>query len=316
MKDYLISVVIPVFNEEKQIGKNLEIIHRILSDSRINHEFVLVDDGSRDNTWKAIKDASAAIDAIHAVRLSKNFGKEAALCAGLDAVQGDACIVMDSDLQHPPALIPEMVRLWKEEGFDVVEGVKSSRGKEKLSYKLSSHLFYRILKTFSGIDLNMASDFRLLDAKVLTAWRSMKEKNVFFRGMSTWVGYKRTSIPFEVASRSEGTSKWSFIRLVKLATNAITAFSTLPLQLVTILGLLFLIGATLLGIDAVYMKFFGNAVSGFTTVILLLLIMGSGIMISLGIIGIYLARIYDEVKNRPRYMVSEEIKALPGENHN
>lgn len=307
MQDKLISIIIPVFEEEKQIRKSLAIIHDILEKSEILHEFILIDDGSKDNSWEVIKQLSTEIHCIRAVRLSRNFGKEAALFAGIEIAEGDASVIMDSDLQHPPAIIPEMVRLWAEEGYEVVEGVKSSRGKEKLSNALGSRLFYIILKKLSGFDLNGASDFKLLDSKVIAVLRSMRERDTFFRGMSAWVGFNRTSISFNVADRTEGKTKWSKLKLFKLAINAITSFTSLPLQLVTFMGILFLLGSLILGIQTLYMKFSGFAVSGFTTVILLLLIIGSTLMISLGFIGTYISKIYEEVKYRPKYIIKEEI---------
>ncbi|HHV28750.1 glycosyltransferase family 2 protein [Acetivibrio mesophilus] len=306
MSTYLISVAIPVYNEAKQIYENINIIHKILTENNINHEFILVDDGSRDNTWKELKRLSSDLPNVFAFKFSRNFGKEAALCAALEAVNGDACVVMDSDLQHPPEIIPQMVRLWKEEGYDVVEAVKSSRGKESIINKIGAHFFYSILKNLSGFNLDGASDFKLLDAKVVNSWNTMQERNTFFRGMSAWLGYKRTTIPFEVVDRKEGKSKWSTLKLFKLAITAITSFTSLPLQLVTLMGMLFLFGSFILGIYTLYMKFKGMAVSGFTTVILLLLIIGSTLMISLGIIGTYIAKIFDEVKFRPRFIVSEK----------
>jgi len=304
-KGPLISVVIPVFNEGEQIRENIHIIHNILDQHGILHEFILVDDGSSDNTWSQIQHISTDIGCVYGIKFSRNFGKEAALCAGLEAVHGDACLVMDADLQHPPSLIPEMVRLWKEEGYDVVEGVKSSRGKERFINKIGAVCFYKILYKLSGFDLQSASDFKLLDAKVLSAWKQMGEREVFFRGMSEWVGFKRKKIPFEVQDRTSGQSKWSIVSLIKLAITAITSFSSLPLHLVTFLGMLFLAGSFILGIQTLYMKFKGMAVGGFTTVILLLLIIGSTLMISLGIIGTYIAKIFNEVKARPRYVIAE-----------
>lgn len=306
MSTYLISVAIPVYNEGKQIYENINIVHKILTENSINHEFILVDDGSRDSTWEELQRLSSDLPNVCSIKLSRNFGKEAALCAALEAVKGNACIVMDADLQHPPEIIPQMVKLWSNEGYDVVEGVKSSRGKESFTNKLGAYFFYTLLRKLSGFNLNGASDFKLLDSRVVDSWNTMRERNTFFRAMSAWLGYKRTTISFEVADRKEGTSKWSIFRLFKLAMTAITSFSSLPLQLVTLMGILFLAGSFILGVQTLYMKFRGMAVSGFTTVILLQLIIGSTLMISLGIIGTYIARIFDEVKFRPRYIVSEK----------
>lgn len=311
MEKSLITIIIPVYNEDKQIYENIGVIRNHLNKIRmgIDFEILLIDDGSTDKTWLRLKALAENYPRIKALKLSRNFGKEGALCAGLEVACGDACIIMDSDLQHPPELISEMVRLWKIEGFDVVEGIKSSRGKEKLVNKVGASLFYRLLGEFSGFNIGQASDFKLLDRKVVQAWRSMNERNTFFRGMSAWVGYTRVSIPFKIKSRAKGSSKWSFLKLFKLAINAITSFSSFPLHIVTFIGLTFLSGSFILGIQTIYMKLKGIAYSGFTTVILLLLIIGSAIMISLGIIGTYIAKIYEEVKQRPRYIVSETIES-------
>ena len=305
----LITVIIPVYNEENQICENICVIREYLSQIDMEFELLLVDDGSTDKTWFKLRMLSEEIPRIKALRLSRNFGKEAALCAGLEAAEGDACIIMDADLQHPPELIPEMIRLWKEEGYEVVEGVKSQRGNENPVNKIGAHLFYYLLGKLSGFNINQASDFKLLDKRVVLAWRRMKERDTFFRGMSAWIGFNRTSIPFTVKSRTKGVSKWSLFKLFKLAINAITSFSSLPLHIVTIMGLIFLAGSLILGVQTVYMKLRGMALSGFTTVILLLLIIGSTLMISLGVIGSYIARIYEEVKRRPRYIVAEEIES-------
>jgi glycosyltransferase involved in cell wall biosynthesis len=302
-----ISLVIPVYNEGQHISESIHAIQAIMVAHRINYQFVLIDDGSRDDTWLALQQLTADLPGVKALKLSRNFGKEAALCAGLDAADGDACVVMDADLQHPPELIPEMVRLWRDEGYDVVEGIKSSRGKEGLLYKLGARVFYRTFRRLSGLDLRKASDFKLMDRQVVDAWRQMPERDTFFRGMSAWVGFKRYQLPFAVEQRIAGTSKWSLIRLGKLFISAITAFSSLPLQIITVLGGFFFIGSLALAVQTLYMKFSGVAYTGFTTVILLQLIIGSALMLSLGIIGTYLARIYDEVKNRPRYLVSAQI---------
>ena len=305
--DFILTLVIPVFHEANQLYENIHIIRSILDRNGISHEFILVDDGSLDKTWDVVKTLSKEIDEIRAIRLSRNFGKEAALCAGLEMARGDACIIMDADLQHPPEVIPQMLDLWQSQGVDIVDGIKSSRGKESFFKKICARSFYSILKRFSGLDLNNASDFKLLDSKVVSAWKRMGERTTFFRGMSAWVGFKRAGIPFVVAERQEGKSKWSFLRLLKLAIIAITSFSSAPLQLVTFIGFLFLISSVILGVQTLYMRFMNIALSGFTTVILLLLIIGSTLMISLGIIGTYIARIFDEVKQRPRYIVLDKI---------
>jgi polyisoprenyl-phosphate glycosyltransferase len=309
MNKSFITVLIPVYNEESQICENISIIRKCLTETGMEFMILLIDDGSTDGTWFKLKMLSEEIPGIKALRLSRNFGKEAALCAGLEAAEGDACIIMDADLQHPPTLIPEMIRLWKDEEYEVVEGVKALRGNESIINKFGANLFYNILSKLSGFDVNQASDFKLLDKKVVSAWRSMNERGTFFRGMSAWVGYNRISIPFNVGIRTGGVSKWSLFKLFNLAVKAITSFSSFPLHIVTFMGVFFLAGALMLGIQTLYTKLMGMAYSGFTTVILLLLIIGSSLMISLGVIGTYIARIYEEVKCRPRYIISDEIKS-------
>jgi len=300
-------VVIPIYQEGSHIKQSIGRIEEILVKHQIRHEFVLVDDGSKDNSWQQLEELASVNSHITALRLSRNFGKESAICAGLEYADGDMVLVMDADLQHPPELIPQMVEAWLE-GYDVVEGVKSSRGKENPIYRSLANLFYFIIRKTSDVDLDKASDYKLMDRKVIEAWRKMPERAVFFRGMSVWVGFNRKQISFDVADRTSGESKWSFIRLVRLAINAITSYTSLPLHLITLLGSIMFLGGLILGIQTLFMKFSGRATDGFTTVILLLLLIGSSIMISLGIIGIYLAKIYKEVKARPRYLVASCIK--------
>ncbi|MFT4143585.1 MAG: glycosyltransferase family 2 protein [Mobilitalea sp.] len=300
-----LSIVIPVYQEGEHIRSSIATIERTLITNNIKYEFVLVDDGSKDNTWDELKKLSNCNENITSLRLSRNFGKESALCAGLEYADGDMILVMDSDLQHPPALIPEMIRVWREEGYDVVEGIKSSRGRENAFYKISAKVFYFIIYKTANINLGKASDFKLLDRRVIEAWKQMPERATFFRGMSAWIGFDRKQISFDVADRVNGKTKWSVIRLIRLAMNAITSYTSVPLHCITILGVIFFFGALLLGIQTLYMKFSGQATSGFTTVILLQLIIGSSIMISLGMIGIYLTKIYKEVKGRPRYLISK-----------
>jgi dolichol-phosphate mannosyltransferase len=267
----------------------------------------MVDDGSRDDSWNIMKQLAANNACVRPVRLSRNFGKEAALCAGVSAVRGDACILMDSDLQHPPEAIPEMIKLWLHEGFEVVDGVKISRAKESWVNRLGAFCFYSLINRMSGLDLKAASDFKLLDKRAVEAYLQMPERNTFFRGMSSWLGFRRAKYHYHVSERLHGETKWSMFTLLRLALNAITSFSALPLQVVTATGFLFFLGSLVLGAQTLYKKFFGGAVDGFTTVILLLLVTGSVIMFCLGIIGIYIAKIYDEVKARPRFIVAETI---------
>jgi dolichol-phosphate mannosyltransferase len=303
-----LSFVIPVYNESSHIRSSIGVIENILIKNNILYEFILIDDGSKDNTWEELKKLAQNNNHVTALRLSRNFGKESALCAGLEYADTDMVMVMDADLQHPPELIPEMVKAWRDEGYDVVEGIKRSRGKENPIYKVCAEIFYSIIYKTSDIDLGQASDYKLLDRKVIEAWKEMPERAIFFRGMTAWLGFDRKQIYFDVAERVNGRTKWSFLRLVRLAMNAITSYTSVPLHCITVLGIIMFFGAIILGIQTLYMKFTGKAMSGFTTVILLQLIIGSSIMISLGMIGIYLTKIYKEVKARPRYLISKCIK--------
>jgi len=281
-------------------------IDQVFASRHESIEVILVDDGSTDDTWQIISAEASRRHNVRGLRLSRNFGKEPALCAGLDAAVGEAVFVMDGDLQHPPELMPEMLRLWAE-GYDVVDAVKSDRGKESFLYRFVTRGFYGLLKVLTGYDLGNASDFKLLDRKVVDAWTRLQERELFFRGMVAWLGFRHARVSFVVADRANGRTRWSFFRLVHLAATAITAFSTSALQIISLIGAVFMLFAVLIGGQSLYHYATGTAVSGFTTVILLQLIIGSLLMVSLGIIGGYMARIYSEVKARPRYFVDESI---------
>lgn len=300
-----ISVVVPLCNEGAHLREFLADLKSALQD-RV--ELVLVDDGSTDDTWKIITEEARSNPNLRAVRLSRNFGKELALCAGLERAHGEAIIVMDGDGQHPPSLLPTMIETWRSSGADIVQAVKSTRGREPLSEKLGALLFYLILNKLSPFDLRGASDFKLMNRKAVNAWLEMPERNVFFRGMTAWLGFTTAQVPFEVAARRTGKPGFSFWKRIKLALVGITSFSTFPLHLVTLTGVLVFFFSFILGVQTLYKKLSGQAVTGFATVILLELIIGSLLMVSLGIIGEYLARIYEEVKGRPRYVVREAIE--------
>jgi len=301
----MITVIMPVYNEGEFIYQNVLTVDNILTEANIDHQFLLVDDGSKDNSWEEMSRLADDYSQVSVIRLSRNFGKELALCAALENASGDAVVVMDSDLQHPPECIPEMVRLWQEEGYDVVEGVKADRGKESLGGKIAAMTFYKMFKKSTKIDIGVASDFKLMNRASLEAWKQMPERNTFFRGLSAWVGFNRYAMPFEVAERAGGETKWTFKSLVRLAVNSITAYTAAPLLLVFWIGMLMLFASVVLGIQTL-VNFFMGSVGGFPTVILLQLFIGSCIMISLSIIGLYISKIYEEVKGRPRYLISKK----------
>lgn len=298
----LLSIILPAYNEQDNIENAFLTITQIVGQNNIPFEIIFVDDGSTDSTYTRIQNLSAQHTQIKGISFSRNFGKEAAIFAGLEAASGACCLVMDCDLQHPPALIPEMYRLWKE-GFEVVEGIKTSRGKENPLHTLCAKGFYHLISGATGIDMSRASDYKLLDRKAVDALLVLPERAPFFRALSSWVGFKTTCIPFEVQERTAGTSKWSLWSLTKYAIRNITSFSGIPLQMVTLLGWAMFLASIALGIQSLYRYFTGTAQEGFTTVILLQLMIGSVLMISLGIIGHYISRIYDEIKARPRYII-------------
>lgn len=303
----MLSVIIPAYNEEKMIQKTADTVAGILTEAGIPFEIVFVNDGSRDHTWDQIEKAAARDVHVCGIHFSRNFGKESAIFAGLANASGDCCAVMDCDLQHPPGILVKMYRLW-EQGYEVVEGVKRSRGKESRLHKLCAGLFYKIMSRAVQIDMSRASDFKLLDRKAVDALLAMPERNAFFRALSSWIGYKTTSVEFDVQERTEGESKWSTWSLVKYAVTNMVAFSAVPMQLVTVAGVFMFFFALILGIQSLVHYFTGHAVEGFTTVILLILIVGSLIMVSLGIIGYYISKIYEEVKGRPKYLISKKTE--------
>lgn len=302
----VLSIVLPSYNEERMICKTAGVLSELMKQEGIPYQLVFVDDGSRDQTWKEIERAAKADSCVTGLHFSRNFGKESAIFAGLANAVGDCSVVMDCDLQHPPETVVEMYRLW-EQGYEVVEGVKHSRGKESLLHRASAGLFYKLISRAVKIDMSRASDFKLMDKKAAEALLNMPERNAFFRALSSWVGYKSATVEFDVQERTEGESKWSTWSLVKYAVTNIVAFSAVPMQLVTIAGLFVFLMGGVVGIQTLIKYFSGRAVEGFTTVILLILLVGSIIMISLGIIGYYISKIYEEVKGRPRYLISKKI---------
>lgn len=308
----LLSIVLPAYNEEQNIANTVQVLSGLLDENAIDYELVFISDGSRDGTFPEIMKAAAVNPRIKGAQFSRNFGKEAGIFAGLELATGDAVIVMDCDLQHPPQVIPQMWKLWQD-GAEVVEGIKSRRGKESLGYKLSAGLFYRIMSRLIRLDMNSSSDFKLLDRKVVDVLLGLPERNTFFRALSFWVGFRTEKVSYEVQERKYGKSKWSFWSLMKYAITNATSFSTLPLQLVTVMGSVSILFSAVLAVQTLVKFMMGMAVEGFTTVILLILIIGGFLMLSLGIIGHYIARIYEEVKGRPKYIISQVTENVQGD---
>ena len=302
----LLSVVIPAYNEEIMLPRAVQVLGDLLAGNRIEYELIFVDDGSKDSTWTQIEKAAAADTHIHGIHFSRNFGKEAAIFAGLANAAGDCTAVMDCDLQHPPATLIEMYHKW-EEGYEVIEGVKRTRGKESLMHKASAGIFYRIMSSAVKIDMNRASDYKLLDRRAVDSLLSLPERNSFFRAQTAWIGYRTTSVEFDVSPREAGETKWSTPTLIRYGITNIVGYSTMPMQFVTAAGIFVFLLGIILGIQTLIRYFTGHAVEGFTTVILLLLLLGSIVMISLGIIGYYISKIYQEVQGRPKYIISKKV---------
>ncbi len=307
----LLSVILPSYNEEGNIANTAKVLSETLTNAEIEYELIFVSDGSTDGTYEAIIEESKKNSKIKGLEFSRNFGKEASIFAGLSVACGDACIVMDCDLQHPADIVPKMYKLW-EEGFEIVEGVKSSRGKEGIFHKAFAGIFYGIMSKLIKMDMKNSSDFKLIDRKVVNVLLELKEHNTFFRALTFWAGFKTTTISYDVAERQYGTSKWSFKSLFRYAILNATSFSTLPLQLITHMGVLCIILSIILGIQTLVKYFMGHAMEGFTTVILLILIVGGFVMLSLGIVGHYLARIYEEVKGRPKFIIKQTTDNIHG----
>ncbi len=307
----VLSIVLPAYNEEQNIANTSKVLAEYLTGQGIDYELVFISDGSTDQTYSEIQKAAAENPRVKGAQFSRNFGKEAGIFAGLELASGDAVVVMDCDLQHPPEAIPLMWEKWKK-GAEVVEGIKSDRGKESLGYKLSTGLFYKIMSKLIKIDMNASSDFKLLDRKVVNVLLKLPERNTFFRALTFWAGFNTETVEYEVQERQFGKSKWSLWSLMKYAITNATSFSTLPLQLVTVMGVISIFGSVILAIQTLVRYLMGASVEGFTTVILLVLIIGGFIMLSLGIIGHYIARIYEEVKGRPKYIISRVTDGVNG----
>lgn len=301
----LLSVIIPSYNEQENIARTAGRLKEILTQAEISYELIFISDGSRDDTFAAIEQEAVKDTHIRGYEFSRNFGKEAAIFAGLRYARGNCAVVIDCDLQHPPEVIPKMFALWKE-GYDVVEGVKSDRGDESRTHRFLANTFYGIMSMLMKIDMKDTSDYKLLDRRVVDVLLELRESNTFFRALSFWVGFKTTCVSYEVQERMAGESKWSFMSLLRYAIMNTTSFTTAPLQVVTLLGALSIVLAVIMGLQTLLRYFMGNSVEGFTTVILLILMIGGFIMLSLGMIGHYIARIYDEVKGRPRYIIARE----------
>lgn len=308
-----VSVVVPFMNERECIGALLDSLRAELGRFADTYEIILVDDGSTDGTWLTISSGKFADLPLVGIRFSRNFGKEAAIRAGLAKSRGLVTFVMDADLQHPPSLLPEMYKAWREEGVLVVEAVKKGKVDRSLIGTFGAWVVYKVLSRVTGVSLDGATDFKLLDRKVVDEIVRLPERISLFRGIVTWFGLPSKQIEFEVQERFAGSTRWSFIRLTSLAIDAITGFTTTPLRIETFFSIVFIAISSGLILQTFYNFLIGRAIEGFTTVIICILLVGGVITAGLGIIGEYLARVYEEVKARPSYIVREVYTQIGSE---
>ena len=313
MDGSLLSVVLPVHDEEE----TLEELHRRLRAAVAPlgaHELVFVDDGSRDASWNRLLELAARDENVRLVRLSRNFGHQIAITAGVDAARGDAVVLMDADLQDPPELIPDLVRRWHE-GYDVVYAVRREREGESRFKLATAAAFYKLLNRLAGTKMpEQAGDFRLLSRRAADALREMPERARYLRGMTSWVGFRQIGVPYRRERRYAGRTKYPFRKMLRFATDAVTSFSSAPVRAVSALGLVVVLFCLVYLVYTLYKALFtDDTVQGWASVIVLVLLVGGMQLLSLGMIGQYVARIFDEVKGRPLYLVDEVVER--GETH-
>jgi glycosyltransferase involved in cell wall biosynthesis len=309
-----ISCVIPCFNEAANLRELLPKLEEILESMRLDWEIIVVDDGSTDET-SAVAAEWCQLSGFRCISLSRNFGKEAALTAGLTRAHGDAVVLLDGDLQHSPSMIRAMVAKWME-GAEVVYAVRQERGDESAFKRIGTGLFYKLVNSSDRFALPPdAGDFRLMDRKVVNALLELPERTRFMKGLYAWVGFKTVALPYTPAARTQGVSSFNALRLFNLAVDGLTSFTTWPLRVVSVVGLLLAVPAFAYGAFLIVQHWIaGNAVSGWTTIVVSLMFFIGIQMIFMGILGEYVARIFEEVKGRPLYVVGSELgTGLPGE---
>ena len=304
--DSFITIVVPVYNEEAVLPIFHERLDRVRQSLDIESRVLYVDDGSVDRTWHFIQSRRHADPGVGGIRLSRNFGKEHALTAGLDAAEGDAVIVIDADLQDPPEVIPTLIEEWRS-GHDVVYGTRTNRRGDAALKKLTARGFYSVMAHVGEMPLPPnAGDFRLLSRRAMDGLLRLRESNRFMKGLFSWVGYRQKSVDYERQPRAAGETKWNYWRLWNFALDGITSFSTAPLRIATYLGLLTAIAAFVYGVTIIGKTLlFGEPVPGYPSLMVVVLFLGGIQLIALGIIGEYLGRLYEESKRRPLYLIDE-----------
>jgi polyisoprenyl-phosphate glycosyltransferase len=312
----LLSVVVPVFSEEKIIPEFYVRVKKVMAslEGQVDHEIIFVDDGSRDQSLSLLKGLSHKDARVRIISFSRNFGHQFAITAGLDHAAGDAAVIIDGDLQDPPEVIPQMVDKWRE-GFKVVYGVREKRKGENPVKLVTAKLFYRLIRFLSDTDLPLdAGDFRLLDAKVIEALKTIREENRYLRGLVSWAGFSHCGLSYRRDPRYAGETKFTFKKMIKFAVDGILSFSDRPLKVTAYLGFLITVASFLVGLRIAISKLIHPdiLVSGWTSMILAVLFIGGIQLISLGILGLYVGRQYREVKRRPLYIISEKTGFAAG----
>ncbi len=307
MKKKLVSILIPAYNEQEVLGMLYERLDKLAGDNdSYKFEFLFVNDGSRDRTLEIIRELADKDERVSYLNLSRNFGKETAMIAGFDFVKGDAMVIIDADLQDPPELIPEMLRFW-EEGYDDVYARRRSRAGESRLKKLTSQWYYRILQKSTRIPIQVdTGDFRLFDGRAIDALRAFRESERYTKGMYSWIGFRKKEILYDRDPRAAGETKWNYAKLVNLAIDGITSFTTAPLRISTFVGVFVSLAAAIYILYLVIRPLFGVSTGdGYSSLMAAILFLGGVQLLSLGVIGEYVARIFNETKQRPLYFVEE-----------
>lgn len=309
---HLLSIVVPVYDEEAAILEFHRRMTETLEGLPFAWELIYVNDGSRDRTCKLVRGFLQECSDVVLLDLSRNFGKEAAMTAGIDHAAGDALVVIDADLQDPPELIPEMVRLLESGDYDVVYAQRVSRNGETFLKRTSAHLFYRIIGRMTGIDIpHDTGDFRLLNSRAIEALRRLREHHRFMKGLFAWIGFRQVALRYDRDARFAGQSKFNYWRLWNFSLEGITSFTTAPLKVASYFGLITSLGAALYGMTIVVSTLiFGNPVAGYPSLLVAVLFLGGLQLLTLGVIGEYLGRIFNESKQRPLYFVREHLRGL------